>query len=97
MTATEAWRIHPLTELHWRTWDETSVVLEAHSGQIHECAPLAAAVMACLEEAPMSVSHMAAALAADLQVPSDAEFEASIAEIVQHFQGLGWVEPIMHP
>jgi PqqD family protein of HPr-rel-A system len=95
--AGKRWRLYPLAEFHWRTWDDASVVLEARSGQIHACDPLAAAVMACLEEAPASIGDIAAMLANDLQVPSDAEFESTIAEIVHHFQIDGWVEPIMRP
>jgi PqqD family protein of HPr-rel-A system len=90
-----AWRINPLIELHWRDWGEDSVVLEARSGQLFQFDPLWAAMMACFEEQPHSVAAVTDALAADLGAVADDEFRETVANAVQEFHRLGWLEPII--
>ena len=91
-----AWRASPLIELHWRDWGDDSVVLEACSGQLFQFDPLSAALMACFEEGPQHFDAVLAALAADLSVAAaDDEFRDTVRAVVQEFQKLGWLEPII--
>jgi PqqD family protein of HPr-rel-A system len=90
-----AWRLNPLIELHWRDWGDDSVVLEARSGQLFQFDPLRAAMMACFEEGPRLVAEVADALAADLGSTADDEFRETVANAVQEFHRLGWLEPII--
>ena len=91
----QVWALRPLVELHWRDWGADSVVLEARSAEVHQFDALAAAVMSCLEERPCRIPEIAAKLADDLQQPADEDFVGLIAEMVEHFQALGWVESII--
>lgn len=87
-------QVRSIVDLHWRDWGETSVVLESRSGQIHECDPLSAAVMACVEDNPASAAEIARVLASDVTLEADVEFEQQVADILQHFLQLGWIEPL---
>lgn len=90
------WRIRPLVALTCRDWpDEGSVAFDELSGQIIELDVLGAAVMACLEAGPHTVEAIADALAADLGHAADDDFRTAVGEVVEQFQRLGWVGPII--
>ena len=92
----DVWRANPLIELHWRDWGDDSVVLEACSGQLFQFDPLSAAAMACFEAGPQAFESVLAALASDLGVAvTDDEFRDTVRAVVQEFQKLGWLEPII--
>lgn len=79
--------------LHWRDWGEDSVVYDSRSGQTHQFAPLAAAVMAYFEEHACSFDELSAAIAGDLGMPVDNALRSALTAIVEEFHRLGWIEP----
>lgn len=95
MPDADRWALRPLVRLSWHEWPEGAVAFDETSGQIVEFDPLGAAVMACIEESPSSIPAMADELARDLGHSADAEFTAAVRHVVQQFQVLGWVEPII--
>lgn len=94
--AAPAWRVRPLVGLSWHEWpDEGAVAFDDTSGQIIELDVLGAAVMACLESQPATIDTIAQLLAADLGQQADDEFRSAVADIVEQFRHLGWVDPII--
>lgn len=90
------WRVRPLVALNWHEWpDEGSVAFDDTSGQLVELDELGGAVMACLEAAPHRIDDIASTLAADLGQVPDEPFRDAVAQVVQQFQQLGWVDPII--
>lgn len=87
----QRWAVSPLARLTWRSWDGDYVAFESRSGQLAEFSVLAAAAMACLEEAPRTADELAAMLAADLGQRADAEFVEAVGHTVEQFRRLGWV------
>ncbi len=86
--------VRPQLALHWRDWGHDSVVYDDRSGQTHQFAPLAAAVMACFEQHACSLDDLSAAIAGDLGVPADNELRSALIAIVEEFHRLGWIEPL---
>lgn len=95
MATSDGWRVNPVVEFHWRTWDDESVVLEARSGQIFRLDALGAALMACLEDAPATEEQLVATLAADLGTEPDPPLRESVAAMLAAFRQFGWIEPII--
>ena len=90
------WQLRPLLNLSWHDWaEEGSVAFDETSGQIVEVDVLRGALLARLEEDTASIEMLASELAADLGQVSDAEFQATVAHVVEQFQRLGWLAPIM--
>jgi hypothetical protein len=89
------WKVREAVEFHWRDWGGDSVVYEARSGQILQFDPLAAAVMGCFEEAPLTASDVCANLANDIGGAASPDFSATVGHIVDSFRRLGWLEPII--
>jgi hypothetical protein len=88
-------RPSPIIELHWRDWGGDSVALEASSGQIFRFDPLAAAVMACFEEAPRYFEDVMREVGSDLGAGPDPMLRETVHAIVEEFRRLGWLESIM--
>lgn len=80
--------------LHWREWGGDSVVYDERSGQTHQFAPLAAAVMACFEQHACSFDELSRAIADDLGAPVDNPLRSALRPIVEEFLRLGWIEPL---
>ena len=88
------WCVAPIQRLHWREWGGDSVVYDELSGHTHQFSPLAAAVMAWLEEQPCSLAQLTDAIAGDLQRPPDADLRQAVADAVEQFRELDWIEPL---
>lgn len=87
------WRPRSPLDLHWRDWGGDSVVYDAADGQTHQFSPLAAAVMAWLEERPLSVAELTAALAAELGAAADdGALRQAVAAAVEQFGQRAWIE-----
>ena len=89
-----AWCKNERCSPHWLDWGGDSVVYEARSGQTYQFAPMAAAVMACLEARPHSEDELAMLIAQDLSVGVDNELRSALKSIVEQFHRLGWIHPI---
>lgn len=95
-TRDQRWTVNPRVCLSWRSWDGDYVAFESCSGQLAEFGVLAAAAMACLEEAPQmpkTTVELAEMLASDLGQSADEEFVEAVDHTVQQFLRLGWVMP----
>ena len=87
----QRWAVNPLARLSWRSWDGNYVAFEARSGQLAEFDVLAAAALACLEDAARTAEELADILASDLGQRADAEFLEAVGRTVEQFRRLGWV------
>lgn len=90
-----AFRVNPTVDLHWRDWGEDSIVLEGTSGQMLQFDALSAALMGCFEQGQSELSNVIDELARDLHMAPDQEFVDTVSAIVEEFQKLGWLEPIV--
>lgn len=88
------WRLLPIRRLHWREWGGDSVVYDELSGQTHQFSPLAAAIIAWLEERPYSTAQLTSAIAGELRLPPDADLQQAIADALEQFRELAWIEPL---
>ena len=96
---TTIWQKDGRRQLHWRDWGADSVVYDARSGHTLKFPPLAAAAMACFEEAPNSLVGLALTLGlADADALTlHVEVEAPLQAVVAHFLELGWTVPVLAP
>ena len=91
------WQVHSQLELHWCDWGEDSVVFDSRSGHTHKFAPLAAAVLACLEEHPCSLADLRRELHLDAEPGSAeaAQIDAALEAAVDQFVALRWVAQVL--
>lgn len=90
----DLWRLQPTRRLHWREWGGDSVVYDESTGETHQFSPLAAAVMAWLEERPHSAAELTAAIANDLGSAVDEQLLAAVAAALEQFVEIDWIEPL---
>ena len=88
------WRVVPVLSLHWREWGGDSVVYDGLSGQTHQFSPLAAAAIAWLEARPYSTAQLTSAIAGDLDLPLSADLQQAVADALEQFRELDWIEPL---
>lgn len=92
-----AWRLRRHASLRWRDWGGDSVVFERRSGQTYQFAPLAAAVLASLEESPQRQSTLVHLIAGDLGCPVDEDLLQAVVTSLHRLQAIGWIEPASPP
>lgn len=87
------WQLNPRIRLHWRDWGHDSVAFESLSGTTHQFDPLAAAVLAWIENAPQSTRTLAALLAQDAGIADAQPLHEGIAATLEMLDRLGWIVP----
>ena len=78
----QAWRLLPLVEFHWRRWGDEWLVFDRGSGQTHRLDTLTALSLMVLEDAPATLGAIETAISGELGL--DAEDSSS----KEHFSRL---------
>lgn len=90
------WRRHPLSDLHWRRWDDDWVVFDAGSGQTHRMDTLSAVVLLVLEDIESAgLAELGRHVADALEVAADPTLLAALDAVLQRQSIAGLVEPVV--
>ena len=81
--------------LIWRSWnDDEFVVYHRPSGETHLLNPIAAATLRRLEQVPSSLDELCERIASEFETAEPAEYRSSLADLLDHFDGLGLIRPV---
>ena len=81
--------------LLWEEFDDTYLVFNPRSDEIHRLNPLAAALLAELEATPLSPEEVATRIASLTGTPLDASSRRQAIGLIQQFDELGLIAPSM--
>lgn len=78
-------------QLHWRCWDEWSVLYQASSGDTHLLNAAAVELLQSLQQTPASVEQLAAQWAA---LPRETMGPQELTTLLARLEELGLIEPV---
>ncbi|MEX2650766.1 MAG: HPr-rel-A system PqqD family peptide chaperone [Alphaproteobacteria bacterium] len=76
----------------WRRWDGNAAIFDDATGDTHILDALAGEVLGRVNNGIVSAESLSRDLAADLDLPADETFRATVRRTLERFAALGFVE-----
>lgn len=86
-----------LPDLRWETAGEDYLIFNPHSDEIHRLDPIAAAALAELENAALTMDTLRQRVASLFEKHKDTEFEQQVEQILLQFDDIGLAYPLSQP
>ncbi|MGF1616074.1 MAG: HPr-rel-A system PqqD family peptide chaperone [Gammaproteobacteria bacterium] len=87
------WQVLEGFQLHWRTWDEETIVFQEGSGETHLLGPIEAAVLQRIERHPTTRNELASQLMNVLEAPLGAPLGDYLDHLLDRLCQVGLITP----